>query len=72
MFICFWERERETEHNRGGTEREGDTELEVGSTLRAVSTKPDSGLELKNCDYDLSRNQMLNLLSHPGAPTQSF
>ena len=32
--------------SRGGAEREGDTESETGSRLRAVSTKPDVGLEL--------------------------
>ena len=32
----------------GGTEREGDTESEAGSRLQAVSTKPDTGLELTN------------------------
>ena len=32
----------------GGAEREGDTESETGSRLRAVSTEPDVGLELKN------------------------
>ena len=32
--------------NGGGAEREGDTESEAGSRLRAVSTEPDSGLEL--------------------------
>ena len=30
----------------GGTEREGDTESEAGSSLRAVSTEPDVGLQL--------------------------
>ena len=30
----------------GGAEREGDTESEAGSSPRAVSTEPDSGLEL--------------------------
>ena len=34
--------------SRGGAEREGDTESEVGSRLQAVSTEPDSGLELMN------------------------
>ena len=34
--------------SRGGGEREGDTESEGGSRLRAVSTEPDAGLELKN------------------------
>ena len=33
-----------------GTEREGDTETEAGSRLRAVSTEPDSGLELRNLE----------------------
>ena len=32
--------------NRGGAEREGDTECETGSRLCAVSTEPDTGLEL--------------------------
>ena len=36
---------RETEHEQGGAEREGDTEPEAGSRLRAVSTEPDAGLE---------------------------
>ena len=30
----------------GEGQREGDTESETGSRLRAVSTEPDSGLEL--------------------------
>ena len=33
--------------NEGGSEREGDTEPEAGSRLRAVSTEPHVGLELK-------------------------
>ena len=36
--------------SRGGVEREGDTECEAGSRLRAVSTEPDMGLELTNCE----------------------
>ena len=32
----------------GGAEREGDTDSETGSRLRAVSTEPDTGLELMN------------------------
>ena len=36
--------------SRGGAEREGDTECEVGSRLRAVSTEPNVGLELMNCE----------------------
>ena len=34
----------------GGAEREGDTESEAGCRLRAVSTVPDAGLELTNCE----------------------
>ena len=34
--------------SREGAEREGDTQSEAGSSLRAVSTEPDPGLELGN------------------------
>ena len=34
----------------GGAEREGDTEFKAGSRLRAVSTEPDTGLELTNSE----------------------
>ena len=43
------ERER-ARVSRGGTEREGDTESGAGSRLGAVSTEPDAGLELTNCE----------------------
>ena len=36
--------------SRGEGEREGDTESEAVSRLRAVSTEPDTGLELTNCE----------------------
>ena len=36
--------------SRGGAEREGDTESEAGSRLRAISTEPDVGLQLTNCE----------------------
>ena len=36
--------------NGGGSEREGDTESETGSRLWAVSTEPDAGLELPDCE----------------------
>ena len=36
--------------SRGGAEREGNTESEAGSRLYAVSTQPDVGLELTNCE----------------------
>ena len=47
MFI--FERERQSV-NRGGAEGEGDTESEAGSRFQAVSTEPDVGLELTNCE----------------------
>ena len=46
MFIIFG-RETEREQGRG---REGDTESEAASRLRAVSTEPDVGPELMNCE----------------------
>ena len=36
--------------NGGGAEREGDTESKAGSRLGAVSTEPDTGLKLMNCE----------------------
>ena len=41
------DRERQST-SRHGVEREGDTESEAGSRLLAVSTEPDTGLELRN------------------------
>ena len=34
----------------GEGQREGDTESEAGSRLWAVSTEPDAGLELTDCE----------------------
>ena len=45
---CFLERDREQAGE--GQREEGDTESEAGSRLRAVSTEPDAGLELTNCE----------------------
>ena len=36
--------------SRAGAEREGDTDSEAGSRLRAVSTEPDAGLKLTDCE----------------------
>ena len=47
--VCLFLRERQSV-SRGGAEREEDTESEAGSRLWAVSTKPDMGLELTNCE----------------------
>ena len=41
------ERKRERESRRGA-EREGDTESEAGSRLQAVSTEPNTELQLLN------------------------
>ena len=49
MFIYFCKTEKESV-NVGGAEREGDTESEAGSRLQAVSTEPDVGLELTECE----------------------
>ena len=48
MIIYFWER-RQTVSKRGA-EREGDTRSETVSRLWAVSTKPDTGIELMNVE----------------------
>ena len=36
--------------SRGGAEREGDAESRADSRLPAVSTEPDMGLELTECE----------------------
>ena len=36
--------------SRGGAEREGDTESEAGSRLCTVSTEPNAGLDLTDCE----------------------
>ena len=72
VFILFL-RERERDKARVGEgQRARETESEAGSRLQAVSTEPDRGLKLTDCEivtYDMRRSQMLNQLSHPGAPT---
>ena len=45
MFLFIFETESA---NGGGAEKEGDTESGTVSRLRAVSTEPDTGLELMN------------------------
>ena len=49
MFIYFWDRERQS-MSRGGAEREGDTKSKTGSRFWAVSTEPNAGLELTECE----------------------
>ena len=53
VYLCLRERERERGRegqsvSGGGAERDTHTESKAGSRLRAVSTKPDMGLELTN------------------------
>ena len=48
-YLFLRERQRQSV-SRGGAEREGDTELEAGSRLQAVSTEPDVGLKLTDCE----------------------
>ena len=51
FYYLFFEREKERQSvSKGGAEGEGDTESEAGSRLRAVSTEPDAGLELTDCE----------------------
>ena len=50
MFIYFLRETQSTSGGGGGTEREGDTGSEAGSSLPAVSTEPDAGLELTSCE----------------------
>ena len=47
VYLFLRDRERQS-MSRGGAEREGDTESKAGSRLRAVSTEPKVGLELKS------------------------
>ena len=68
--IYFWKRERES-MNAGGTEKETQNLKQApGSELSAQSpmqgSNPRAVREL--WDHELSRSQMLNWLSHPGAP----
>ena len=47
IYSFLRDRQRHSLHG-GGAEREGDTESEAGSSLWAVSTEPEAGLELTN------------------------
>ena len=44
------ERERERDNMSRGEAEKGDTESGAGSRLQAVSTEPDAGLELMDCE----------------------
>ena len=49
VYLFLRDSERQSA-SRGGAEREGDAESEAGSRLRTVSTEPDAGLDLTNCE----------------------
>ena len=49
VYLFLRDRQRQN-MNGGGAEKEGNTESEAGSRLPAVSTEPDAGLELTNCE----------------------
>ena len=42
--------EKEREHEQGRCKEKGNTEYEAGFRLRGVSTEPNMGLELMNCE----------------------
>ena len=49
MFIFERDRERPSA-SEGGAERDRGTESKAGFRLQAVSTEPDAGLKLWNCE----------------------
>ena len=55
----------------GGPERARETESKTGSWLWAVSSEPDAGLELTNCEIVTwaEVGRWTDWLSHPGAPS---
>ena len=58
--------------SRGGAEREGDTESEAGSRLPAVSTEPDVGLELTNCEIMTEPKSVAQPTEPPRHPSNLF
>ena len=65
MFIDF--------EGGGQREREGDTEAEAASRLQAVSTEPDTGLELTDSELMpwVKVRRLTEWASAPGAPESS-
>ena len=54
---CEWGKGRERGRHR------------IRSSLQALDTEPDVGLELMNCEImTMRQSRTLNRLSHPGAP----
>ena len=68
-FIYFWDRERQS-MNTGGAERERERHR-IQNRLQALSSQHRARRGARTHglrDRDLSRSQMLNWPSHPGAP----
>ena len=70
--VYLFLRERQS-MSRGGAEKEGDTECEAGSSLWAVSSEPDAGLKVTNCEImtQAEAGRLTNWVTQ-GAPTISF
>ena len=72
MFIYFWDRKRQN-MSRGGAEREGDTESEARLQALSCQHRARRGARTQEpWDRDASRSQILNQLSHPGAPKEAM
>ena len=73
MFIYFWERDRETEHEWGRGRERG--RHRIRSRLEALSCQHRAWHGARThelWDHDLSRSQTLKQLSHPGAPVFNY
>ena len=50
VYLLLRDRERQSMSIGGAERQEGDTESKAGSRLRAVSTEPDTGFKLTDCE----------------------
>ena len=63
LFSCLFilrEREKERTFTHMHTSREGAERERVPSSLCAVSMEPDTGLDIRSRDHDMSQNQELD------------
>ena len=70
MFICFWERERQSELGRGRKRGK-----QIWNRFQALSYQHRAQRRSRThepWDHDLSWSQTLNQLSHPGTPVYEF
>ena len=73
FYVYLFLRDREGQSTSGGgAEKEWDTESEAGSRLWAISTEPDTGLKLTNCEIMTWAEVGHNRLSHPGAQKKFY